>query len=299
MKKISNYESVLTKEQKDDIRNDYISNKLSLKELGVKYGIKSKEFLRKLIGNDIRKTSEANIIAHKKFPERFKHSEETKQKMRDSRLKWMKLHPEKTAWRNKNMSYPEKCFLRILKEEGIDKKHLILREHSVFPFFVDFAFIHEMVAIEIDGSQHLEEHRKLKDIEKSNLLLSKGWKVIRFTAYEVIKNRDYVIEKLLEFLGESENVYEEVGILRFPKKYIKKERDEHGLTIKQKECSIRNRKCERPSKEELLELINLYSFTYIGKIYGVSDNAIRKWCKFYGLPKTKKELKNGKVSRFT
>lgn len=54
---------------------------------------------------------------------------------------------------------------------------------------------------------------------------------------------------------------------------------------------ITTRVTERPSKDELLKLITTKSFLQIGKDFGVSDNAIRKWCKFYGLPKTKKEIK--------
>lgn len=50
------------------------------------------------------------------------------------------------------------------------------------------------------------------------------------------------------------------------------------------------RKAERPSKEKLLELIKTLPFTKIAIIYGVTDNAIRKWCKFYGLPYKKKEI---------
>lgn len=37
----------------------------------------------------------------------------------------------------------------------------------------------------------------------------------------------------------------------------------------------------KPSKEDLLELIKTKPFTEIGKMYGVTDNAIRKWCKKY------------------
>lgn len=48
---------------------------------------------------------------------------------------------------------------------------------------------------------------------------------------------------------------------------------------------------DRPSKDELLELILSKTFTEIGKMYGVTDNTIRKWCKGYNLPHTKKELK--------
>lgn len=48
---------------------------------------------------------------------------------------------------------------------------------------------------------------------------------------------------------------------------------------------------DRPSKEELFELIKTKHFTTIGEMYGVTDNTIRKWCKNYGLPSTKKELR--------
>lgn len=52
-----------------------------------------------------------------------------------------------------------------------------------------------------------------------------------------------------------------------------------------------NRIVERPSKEKLLEEIATSSFLQVGKKYGVTDNAIRKWCKAYGLPTHKKEIK--------
>ena len=57
-------------------------------------------------------------------------------------------------------------------------------------------------------------------------------------------------------------------------------------------CSHKHhRKVERPSKEEIEVLIKTESFLEIGRKYGVSDNAIRKWCKDYKLPFTKKEIK--------
>lgn len=50
------------------------------------------------------------------------------------------------------------------------------------------------------------------------------------------------------------------------------------------ECSGLNcRKVERPTKEQLAEDINNLSWTAIGKKYGVSDNATRKWARKYGL----------------
>jgi len=47
---------------------------------------------------------------------------------------------------------------------------------------------------------------------------------------------------------------------------------------------IESRKVERPTREELKNLIRTKSFVQIGKDYGVSDSAIRKWCKTYNLP---------------
>lgn len=44
------------------------------------------------------------------------------------------------------------------------------------------------------------------------------------------------------------------------------------------------------SREELKELIRTTPFTQIGKKYTVTDNAIRKWCDKFNLPRTKKEI---------
>jgi hypothetical protein len=90
--------------------------------------------------------------------------------------------------------------------------------------------------------------------------------------------------------------------------YVKKRLpSEHDLcqcgkekTIKSKLCrkcnnqltKINTRKAIRPLKEELLELIKTTPFTIIGKMYGVSDNTIRKWCKCYEIPFRKKDLKD-------
>ena len=47
----------------------------------------------------------------------------------------------------------------------------------------------------------------------------------------------------------------------------------------------------RPDRDILKFQIRELPFTKIGKIYGVSDNAIRKWCDFYNLPRKKTEIK--------
>lgn len=61
------------------------------------------------------------------------------------------------------------------------------------------------------------------------------------------------------------------------------------------ECFNKNRPSKSPDKEELEELIYTTPFTKIGEMYGVTDNAVRKWCKKYGLPYKKKDIKLNEI----
>lgn len=55
---------------------------------------------------------------------------------------------------------------------------------------------------------------------------------------------------------------------------------------------IYSRKCERPNLHVLLNMVASMPMTQIGKYFGVSDNAIRKWCDYYGIPKKKNEAQD-------
>lgn len=68
------------------------------------------------------------------------------------------------------------------------------------------------------------------------------------------------------------------------------------MTLNQYYCSYEcaaqgQQKIKRPSREKLKEQIRNTSFVAIGKMYDVSDNAIRKWCKQYNLPIKKSDIK--------
>ena len=51
---------------------------------------------------------------------------------------------------------------------------------------------------------------------------------------------------------------------------------------------------KRPTREELKTLIRTLPFTQIGKRFGVSDNAIRKWCYAEKLP-----VKKGEINKYS
>jgi very-short-patch-repair endonuclease/transposase len=266
---------------KDEIITLYIDSFMGINEIGKKFNI-GKNVIIDVLGNKKRTLSEGIKIARKKYPERYICSEETKEKIRIKRIQYMKDNPDKTAWRTSNLSYPEKLFLNKLELLNWGENYSIIREFCVFPYFIDFAFVNEKVAIEIDGSQHLLEDRRVKDIEKDELLINNGWSVIRISEKEVKTNLDEIMLKIKNILNTkiSSQKYN-LGLLSIPIGYQKKEKNTFGYTKSQFESSVKQRKVERPDFETLKKEINEYGFVKTGKKYGVSDNAIRKWLKFY------------------
>jgi len=269
----------------DNIRNEvyrlYVDELWSIKDIEKKYKI-GDNAVNQILGDSKRTQSEGNKIARQKYPENFKHTEKSKQILREKRLKFMKDNPDKTAWRLKNISYPEKLFYNKVIELGWDIKYSIKREYSVFPYFIDFAFLNEKVAVEIDGSQHLLPERKLKDSEKDDLLISNGWNVIRISEYKIKTEIENVFVEILQVLNKNvKPKLHRVGIVLHPKKNQKKKREKNGLTKEQLNSIKSQRKVKRPDYKTLINEVKEFGFIKTGNKYGVSDNAIRKWIKFY------------------
>jgi very-short-patch-repair endonuclease len=266
---------------KDEIIRLYVNESYSVRDLRRKFGVQSED-IKIILGDKVRSLSDANKLAHKKYPNNFKHTEESKKKMREKRLEFMKNNPDKTAWRLSNVSYPEKLFVEYIENNGLDKKYSIIREYSVFPYFIDFAFVNQMVAVEIDGSQHLLPERKESDDKKDKLLNNLGWSIVRISEKEIKTNIDDVFKQILTILGNKPKVNNHrIGLVVNPKKYQKKERNEFGFTELEILSKFKQRKVQRPSLEVLLNQTKEIGFPKTGKIYNVSENTIRKWIKAY------------------
>jgi hypothetical protein len=139
-----------------------------------------------------------------------------------------------------------------------------------------------MVAVEIDGSQHLLPERKESDNKKDELLNELGWVVIRVSEKEIKTNINDVFDQILTILKTKPKINNHrIGLVVKPKKRQKKERNEFGFTEKQIQSIKSQRKADRPSLEELKTLINKHGYVGTGKMFGLSDNAIRKWLKSY------------------
>lgn len=77
------------------------------------------------------------------------------------------------------------------------------RQHVEAPFIIDLVCRRAKLAVEFDGSQHLDAIAK--DERRTAYLQSKGWCVIRLWNSDVLANPDgatlYVLEKAAECLG--------------------------------------------------------------------------------------------------
>ena len=60
---------------------------------------------------------------------------------------------------------------------------------------------------------------------------------------------------------------------------------QQSRSLAQIEKHLNDRKVIRPTREELSSLIWSKPTTTLAKHFGVSDNAISKWCKYYGIDK--------------
>lgn len=73
--------------------------------------------------------------------------------------------------------------------------------------------------------------------------------------------------------------------IRIPKKPPRKKRAKVTKLPKSKYNPADRRKVERPSKEELFKLVWEMPTIKLAEKFGVSDKAIGKWCKSYGIDK--------------
>lgn len=117
--------------------------------------------------------------------------------------------------------------------------------------------------------------------------------------------------KIGELYGVSQNAISDINTgycwvsddIQYPiRKYAQRKKEYYcidcGKIISQGalrciDCDKKNRskQSRKPSREILKDLIRSTPFTTIGANFGVSDNAVRKWCDFYNLPRKVKDIK--------
>ena len=76
----------------------------------------------------------------------------------------------------------------------------IKRQHVVDGYIADFICIEKRVIIEVDGGVHLSTEQKNRDVERSRVLNTQDWEVIRFTNEEVMDKVSIVVETIKNIL---------------------------------------------------------------------------------------------------
>ena len=117
---------------------------------------------------------------------------------------------------------------------------------------------------------------------------TKDWGV----SYLLNKTDDRMLEEIKKCVLLCSNChrkehYEDREYLKqaFDKQYDLEPRIRKGFVKRKGSIRLKQRKVERPSKEELYNLIWSKPTVQIAKQYGVSDKAVEKWCKQYDISK--------------
>ena len=167
---------------------------------------------------------------------------------------------------------------------GFDAFQEALEFHHVDPSTKEFA-----LASTSNMTKSID--KQIEEVRKCILVCANCHRGIEYGYLQVPENwqslfREDVAQELLEQTNITKH-----GQKRYCAR-CNKELLSYGSTYCPECKSFLERKVERPSREELKKLIREESFTKIASLYGVTDNAIRKWCDAEGLPRKKTDIKN-------
>jgi len=101
----------------------------------------------------------------------------------------------------KNPTEPEKkLWFACLKQL---KNVKVYRQRPMLNYIVDFEVREAKLVIEIDGDSHyLEEASRAKDVQRDAALAQYGYKVVRFTNEQVMKEAEQVCEVIHRLITE-------------------------------------------------------------------------------------------------
>lgn len=274
------------------IRYDYVYNELSTRDVSKKYDVSIK-ILKYVLKDFMRNNTTAMQILRKNNKTPYTHSDEIKDVIRENRLKWLR---ENTDWNLNYLTPVEESFLEIIKNNSWDKTFLIIKDKSVIydyqPYNICYAFENQKIAVELDfedenSSELLEIKNSIEEYKKFKIseLINDDWKVFRYSSEDLAKTEQIVIDLESEFNSELEKGDKGIIIEKSQYDLVKErnsiEKDMYGLTKKKIISYIKRRKVERPDYKTLMEEIKELGYTGTGEKYGVSDNAVRKWRKWY------------------
>jgi len=80
------------------------------------------------------------------------------------------------------------------------KDYRFIRQKIIGNYIVDFYCPKACLIIELDGGQHYTTDGMLKDEIRDNFMAGLGFRVLRFSDREILKNINGVIDEILKYL---------------------------------------------------------------------------------------------------
>lgn len=185
-------------------------------------------------------------------------------------------HVKKSRDKRKNqMLYVmgEKCCLC-----GYNKCVAALEFHHIDPKQKDLSF---------NKAKNMSWDKIEQELKKCVLLCANCHREVHYNDSEFQLTSSFDIDKALE-------ISQEVNEVKNGKAYYCLECGKlvsYGNSLCPECSAIKRRVVERPSREDLKEMIREKPFTQIGRLFNVSDNAVKKWCLSYNLPHKKTDIK--------
>lgn len=99
----------------------------------------------------------------------------------------------------KNMTDSERLLWAKIRRKQL-KGYQFYRQKNIGNYIVDFYCPAAKLIIEIDGGQHYSEEENKKDEVRDRYLARLEFTVMRFSAREVFKNINGVLERIYEYL---------------------------------------------------------------------------------------------------
>ena len=88
----------------------------------------------------------------------------------------------------------ESILWNIVRAKGLGVT--ILRQYIIDQYIVDFVYKTGKLVIEVDGSYHSEPRQEASDEERTRILQSYGYRVIRFSNEDIFFNIEEVIKTI-------------------------------------------------------------------------------------------------------
>ena len=261
---------------------------LTYKELHSKIGISNATIHNAVKKGLFKSRTTSESLIYTKYDRTSIWTPERRKLQSEAKKKLYKEHPEKhpnrkLANNRQQMSYPEKLVYDWLTTQSIEFIH----QRKIDKYYVDFNI--GSLCIEVDGKYF---HNKESDIKRDKIITDLGFTIRRVSASNIIKHGASIV---LDQSIPDDILAKHIDLRKTRICPICKSTYYGKRTICSDECKKKSMvlKCTIPpvSQSDLQQLIDSNTpFTTIGKQYGVSDNAVRKWCKKYNINTSKQSV---------